>query len=113
MPWHSYQISILVHITYRPNPNWDLNDEDSYLITEYQFYITDNHKHNSYFVQHCLQKHWIYMVDRGYAPSTHFVWSIGYVGQFKSHKPWYFVGCYLNLTCGCEKLVLFWDWSWD
>jgi len=46
------------------------------------------------------------MVDRGYAPSTHFVWSNSYAGQFKSHKPWYFVGCYLNLTGGC---VMIWS----
>ncbi len=57
MHWHSYQNSILVHITYRLNPNWDPNDADSYLITKYHFYISDDHKHNSYFVQHCLQKH--------------------------------------------------------
>jgi hypothetical protein len=40
------------------------------------------------------------MVDRGYAPFIHFFWLDNYVGQFKSHKPWYFVGCYPNLTSG-------------
>ncbi len=48
----------------------------------------------------------MYMVDKGYAPSTHFVWSNGYEGQFKSHKPWYFVGCYPNLIGGC---VMIWS----
>jgi len=46
------------------------------------------------------------MVEEIYAPSTHFVWSNGYVGQFKSHKPWYFVGHYPNLIGGC---VMIWS----
>jgi hypothetical protein len=53
MHWHSYHISILIHITYRPNLNFDLNDAIFFLIIEYHFYISDDHKHDSYFVQHC------------------------------------------------------------
>jgi len=41
-----------------------------FLIIEYHVYINDDHKHDSYFVQYCLQKHWTYMVEEGYAPST-------------------------------------------
>jgi hypothetical protein len=47
------------------------------------------------------------MVDRGYAPSSHFVWSNDYASQFKSHKPWYFMGCYHNLTSGCAMIWSF------
>jgi hypothetical protein len=47
------------------------------------------------------------MVDRGYAPSIHFIWLDNYVGQFKSHKPWYSVGCYSNLTSGCAMIWSF------
>jgi hypothetical protein len=50
MHWHFYQILILVHITYCLNPNWDSNDANSYLITKYHFYISDDHKHDSCFV---------------------------------------------------------------
>jgi hypothetical protein len=46
------------------------------------------------------------MFDKGYAPSIHFVWLDSYVGQFQSHKPWYFVECYLDLTSGC---VMIWS----
>jgi hypothetical protein len=46
------------------------------------------------------------MVDRRYAPSSHFVWLDEYVGQFKSLKPWHFMGCYHNLTSGC---VMIWS----
>jgi hypothetical protein len=46
------------------------------------------------------------MVEEGYAPFTHFVWSDGCANQFKSHKPWYFEGCYPNLIGGC---VIIWS----
>jgi hypothetical protein len=47
------------------------------------------------------------MVEEGYASFTHFVWSNGYASQFKSHESWYFVGRYLNLTCGCVMIWTF------
>ncbi len=78
---HSYQISILVHITYHPNPTFDPNDAYYFLITKYHYYISDPHKHDSYFVQFCLQKRSNYMVEEGYAPSTHFVWLDGCIGH--------------------------------
>jgi hypothetical protein len=46
------------------------------------------------------------MVNKRYALSSHFVWLEDYVGQFKSHKPWHFMGCYRNLTSGC---VMIWS----
>ncbi len=107
MHWHSYQISILVHITYHPNPNFHLDDANSFLITKYHVYISDDHKHDSYFVQCCLQNHWTYMDEEGCAPSTHFVWLNSYACQFKLQKPWYFVGCYPNLINGCATIWSF------
>ena len=58
MHWHSYQISILVHITYVRNPHRDPHDDSTRNITSYHFYISDDMKHDSYFVQHCLLLHW-------------------------------------------------------
>ena len=40
--WFSFQISILVQITFRHNPDFDPYDEDSRIITEYHFYISDD-----------------------------------------------------------------------
>jgi len=34
------------------------------------------------------------MVEQGYAHEWHWVWSDGWVTQFKSNKPWYFVSRY-------------------
>jgi hypothetical protein len=47
------------------------------------------------------------MVEEGHALSTHFVWLDGCASQFKSHKPWYFVGRYPNLTGGCAMIWSF------
>ncbi len=57
MHWHNYQINILVHITYRHNPHPNPYDEESLILTKYQFYIFDDQKHDSEFVQHCFKLH--------------------------------------------------------
>jgi len=50
MHWHSYHISILMHITYQFNPDFDGYDEDSKVLTKYHFYVLDDRKHDSEFV---------------------------------------------------------------
>ena len=107
MHWHSFQISILIHICFRHNPNATRYDEDSWILTEYHFYISDDPTHDTNMVQHCFKLHWQYMVERGYAPKRHFVWSDGCAQQFKSSKPWYFVSKYPAITNGCKMLWSF------
>jgi hypothetical protein len=107
MHWHSYQISILVHITYRFNPDFDAYDEDSKILIEYHFYILDDHKPDSKFVQHCFGLHWKYISDKGLSPRWHYVWFDGCASQFKSSKAWYFVSRYPNMTSGCKMMWSF------
>jgi hypothetical protein len=104
MHWHSYQVSILVHISFRHNPEMDPYNEDTWILNEYHFYISDDKQHDSAFVQHCFGLHWNHMESNGYAPQTHVVWSDGCAAQFKSSKPWYFVSRYPNMTGGCKML---------
>ena len=101
MHWHSYQVSILVHITWVRNPEPDPEDASTRNIMQYHFYISDDKKHDSYFVQHCLQMHWDATVEEGFTPKRHWIWSDGCSGQFKSRIPWYFVSRYPQLTGGC------------
>jgi len=58
MHWHSYHITILMHITWKRNPNAISDDEDSKTMMRYHFYISDEKTHDSYLVQHCLLLHW-------------------------------------------------------
>jgi hypothetical protein len=74
MYWHSYQIFILVHINFFHNPTFDLYDDDSRILIKYHFYISNDHKHDYEFVQHCFKLHWQYMVEQRYSLRWHWVW---------------------------------------
>jgi hypothetical protein len=69
MYWHSYQISILVHICLYHNLDASPYDEDTWILTKYHSYITDNKVHDSDMIQHCFKLHWQYMVN----VKSHFV----------------------------------------
>jgi len=58
MHWHTYQISILVHINFRHNLAPNRYDEDSKILIEYHFYISNDCNNDSKFVQHCFKLHW-------------------------------------------------------
>ncbi len=107
MYWHSYQVTILMHITWWHNPNPIPNDEDSKVLMKYHFYINDDKTHDSYFVQHCLLLHWENMVDSGFQTKHHYMWSNGCSSQFKTKTSWLFVSCYPYLTKGCSLLWSF------
>jgi hypothetical protein len=68
MHWHTYQISILVHISFCHNLAPNPYDEDSKILSKYHFYISDHCKHDLEFVQHCFKLHWQYMGEQGYSP---------------------------------------------
>ncbi len=71
MHWHSYHITILMHITWKRNPNAILDDEDSKTMMRYHFYISDEKTHDSYLVQHCLLLHWEDIMKSGFTPEAH------------------------------------------
>jgi hypothetical protein len=90
--WYNFQLSILVHIMYSVNPDYDATNQDSKrLITTYYYYISDDKKHDSLFVQHCLKLHWCDLIEARIFPTRHIVWSDGCATQFKGAKAWFFV----------------------
>ena len=101
MHWHSYQVSILVQISWIRNPNANPADPSSMTLMKYNFYISDDKSHDSYYVQHCLNLHWKSLHDSGFYPKQHWIWSDGCSNQFKSKVPWYYVSRYPALTGGC------------
>jgi len=50
MHWHSYQVTILVHISWIKNPCPNPNDESTKTLMKYYFYIFYDKSHDSYFV---------------------------------------------------------------
>ena len=49
--YHSDQVSLMVHITYRHGPNG--SEEQREILKEYHFYISDDRCHDFHYVCHC------------------------------------------------------------
>ena len=62
------------------------------------FYISDDKKHDTLFVQHCLLVSHNWLKDQGLAPKYHWVWLDGGESQFKAKQTFYFVARYKMLT---------------
>ena len=104
MHWTSHQVTILVHLTYRVNPAYDVTKPHTKFKKESHFYISDDREHDTLFVQHCLLLHWGHMIANGFTPKQHWVFSDGCSAQFKCSRAMYFVAKYPNLTNGCKML---------
>ena len=112
--WFSFQVTILVHITFRIHPEWDGVDSQTMLLTEYHFYISDDKSHDNQFVQHCFSLHQDFLIQQGFPlPVEYIVFSDGCTAQFKCAKNLYFMARYLSLThtndlpLGCTM-----QWNW-
>ncbi|CAM6081914.1 unnamed protein product [Calypogeia fissa] len=73
-------------------------DEDKTrdVIADYHFYISDDNKHDTLFVQHCMDLHYGWMKGQGIHVEQHWVWSDGAASQFKSCRPFYYVSRYYH-----------------
>ncbi len=91
MHWHNFQVTILVHITYHHNPNYDHIDPNSQVLQVVHYYVS-------------FKLHQKFLKTKGCFPSLHVVWSDGYFGQFKSAKAWYFVCRYPMLIIGPDLI---------
>jgi hypothetical protein len=98
--YHTVSVTILVHITYRLVVNQARNT--SKIVKESHFYISDDKKHDSFFVQHCMLQHWTWLKELGVSPTEHVVFSDGSSAQFKGCNSMFFVGRWLGLTSGCS-----------
>lgn len=101
MYYMSEYVSLLVHITLQR-----VRDVSGDLITikHTHYYISDDKKHDSLFVQHCLMLHWRWLNANGQRPVKHWVFSDGCAGQFKGATAMYFVARYPSLTSGCSMI---------
>ncbi len=81
MFWHSFQVIILVHITYIVDLANGSNDEGQKVIKDNNFYISDDKEHDILFVQHYLLQHWNWFTNQDV--TQHIVWNDGCASQFK------------------------------
>jgi hypothetical protein len=104
MHWHSYQVTILVQITWYRNPHADPLDDDSKTLMKYNFYVSNDKAHDNYFVQYFLDSHWADLQGCREVLKKHIIWLDGCSIQFKSMIPWYYVSHYPEITDGCVCL---------
>jgi hypothetical protein len=71
--WHSLSVTILVQIIYRLNPTTDPNRKKTQLLKEIHFYISNDGKRDTLFVQHRLLLHWNHMTKGGFIPTKQYV----------------------------------------
>jgi hypothetical protein len=101
MHWFSFQIIVLVHITYLHNLDYDLVIQNFKIPKEVHYYASNEMDHDTLSVQHAFKLHWEFFKSKGYQPRMHVVWFEKCYGQFKSAQAWYFLGRYHNHTM-CE-----------
>ena len=56
--YHSFQVTIMVHITFRINPEFSEGSAKPCIIKEQHYWISDDLEHDTLYVQHCFQRHW-------------------------------------------------------
>jgi hypothetical protein len=54
MHWHSFQVTILVHITFRVDPTNGQGNDDKKIIKGTHFYVSNHKEHDTLFAQYCL-----------------------------------------------------------
>ena len=62
---------------------FDNNKNDHEVIKEYNFYMSDDHTHDTCFFHHCFGMIYKELSRRMVTFKEHWVWSSGCVGQFK------------------------------
>jgi hypothetical protein len=77
MHWYSFQITILVHITYRINHGYDPIHLESKILKKVHYYILDEKEHDTLFVQYAFVLNWKFLQDMGCLLDCHVVWSDG------------------------------------
>lgn len=112
MYWFSFQITILVHITYRLNPYLDETNLESKILKDIHYYICDEKDHDTIYVQHASRLQWQFMQERRFFTEHHVVWSNGCAGQFKSAHFWFFISRYHNSMI-CIKLPIGCQMTWN
>lgn len=97
MHWHTTQVTILVHVTYRLDPSY-IGNGPREILKVVHYYISYDSSPNTLFVQHCFMLHWRLLQQQGCYPMDHLVWNDGYTNRLKSSKAFYFVAHCPSLT---------------
>jgi hypothetical protein len=64
MHWLSFQMTVLVHITYQHNLDHDVALNRPEILKEVHYYVSNEKDHNTLFVQHAFRLHWEYLKSK-------------------------------------------------
>jgi hypothetical protein len=56
--YFSWQVTILVHLTFHIDPQWDETNMSSMIVIDYHFYMNDDKADDNLFIQHYFKLHW-------------------------------------------------------
>jgi hypothetical protein len=82
--YHSEQVSIMVHITYRHRP--DSNEQNKVILKEVHFYISDDRSNDLSYVQHCFGLFYEHLKVNNIHMDQQWIWFDGCAGQFKNAR---------------------------
>jgi hypothetical protein len=81
--YHTVKVNIMVHITYEHGP--DSNEENSVILKEYHFYISDDRCHELVYEQHCFQLFYNHLKEKNIHMDQHWILScisiVAYLAQ--------------------------------
>ena len=91
--YHSDQVSIFVQVLYR-HAQQNVDDIEStnynrHVIKEYHFYISDDHAHDTHYIQHCFDIIYGSLKTCGVVMNEHWIWLDGYAGKFKCPRSFF------------------------
>ena len=93
--YHSNEVSIFVHVLYRHyQHNFDdieSTNDNLHVIKEYHFYISNDHTHDTHYVQYYFDIVCGSLKTHGIVMNEHWIWSYGCVGQFKSSRSFFWL----------------------
>ena len=93
--YHFDQVSIFFHVLYRHSQH-NVDDIEStnynrYVIKAYHFYISDDHTHDTHYVQHCFQIIYGSLKKLGIVMNEHWLWLDGCARKFKSSRSFFWL----------------------
>lgn len=73
MHCHDTQVNILVHITYKQNPNYNPMFPKTRVLKEVHYYLYDDTTHDTLLVQHAFMIHFQHLQNIQYNLNIHIV----------------------------------------
>ena len=69
----------------------EITNDNQHVIKEYHFYISDDHMHDTHYVQHCFDIIYGSLKTGGVIMNENWIWSNGCARKFKSSRSFFWL----------------------